>query len=70
MSDSVLKKISAEEFSRFTLNYFHYEKYGQFRFGQAFMNIYFPHVGGFCEIYYGENALVVSKLIAEKFVEK
>ena len=64
------KRISLSEYEKFILEYFHYEKYSQLRCGQAFMNKYYPDLGGYTHIYYAENGVYAAQEILKTFVKQ
>lgn len=69
MDESVEEKdkVSKEELNRFWSQFV--KNRGNLRFGQAFMNKYFPNLGGHTDIYYEISDGVAISLIVGRFVK-
>ncbi len=65
-----IQKISKEDYYKFVSRYVDKKEFPHLRFGQAFMNTFYPDLGMNVEIYYGENFYEVAERIMKKFVEK
>lgn len=63
-----IKKISSKEFADFVLKFYKDKKYPNQRFGQAFLNTYFPLIV-YSELFYQENWAIAWNLITRRFVD-